>query len=74
MWVINSHFFHGLGKVTKKAAENQVRSTDASKDLEMDQSGTVDHNVNQAIETYQNHDSVLRIKERTKNILLDLSF
>ena len=31
-----------------------------------DQNGTVDQKVNQAIEKYKNHDSVLRIKEQTK--------
>jgi len=33
-----------------------------------DQNGTVDQIVNQSIEKYRNHDSILRIKEKTKNI------
>ena len=34
---------------------------------DIDQNGTVDQVVNQAIEKYKNHDSILRIKEKAKN-------
>ena len=40
---------------------------DSNKSLIYVVNGTVDQIVNQAVEKYKNHDSILRIKEKTKN-------